>query len=133
MNNFNCVCKTNCGGLSAVASIIVGIITAFLTITGYIAVTDSFLWVTFGIAVVYLLAVFIVSSANNKSCTCNTLPLFLTGAYGTILTSVILLAITFANGSVPGAIIKGALLMFLTLTFASTGCLAKCGSGCSNE
>lgn len=133
MNDFNCVCKTNCGGISLIAGIIIGIITAFLSITGYITVTDTFLWVSFGIAVVYLLAAFIVSSVNNKSCNCPLLPLFFTGTFGTILTSVILLAITFADASVTGAIVKGALLLFLSLTLMVSGCLAKCNSGCDGE
>ena len=52
-----CNCRNNCTSIAVVVSIIIGIITAFLRITGVITVTPAFLWVVFGIAVVYLAVV----------------------------------------------------------------------------
>ena len=57
-----CNCKLNCVGLAVIASIIIGIVTAMLRITAVITVTPAFLWVLFGIAVVYLAIVLLASS-----------------------------------------------------------------------
>ena len=54
MANFYCESKRDCVGLAAAVSVILGIIASFLRITAVITVTPAFLWVTFGIAVVYL-------------------------------------------------------------------------------
>ena len=54
MTNCNCYCRANCAGVSIVASIIVAIIAGMLRFMGIITLTSAFLWVTFGIAVVYL-------------------------------------------------------------------------------
>ena len=56
VNNM-CNCRNNCTSIAVVVSIIIGIITAFLRITGVITATPAFLWVVFGIAVVYLAVV----------------------------------------------------------------------------
>lgn len=134
---FNCNCKFNCVGLAVIASIIVGIVTAMLRITAVITVTPAFLWVLFGIAVVYL-GVMLLSAAllrgiGIRYCVCGNLPAVLTGILGTILTSVILLAITFAATSVIGAIITGALLFFFSLILTATACLVSCVAGCSEN
>ena len=111
MANLCCTCKTDCAGLAIVASIIVGIITAFLQFSAIITVTPAFLWVVLGIAVVYLAILLAVSPIiRRNSCVCNNLSVILVGILGAILTSIILLAITFAATSVIGAIITGALL-----------------------
>ena len=136
MTNLNCCCKCNCTGYAIVASIIIGIITAFLTITAAITITPVFLWVLFGISILYLAVTLAVSSASNnniRGCICSILPVLLTGILGTILISVILLAITFAATSILGAIISGALLLFFSLAITSTACLVKCVAGCSDN
>ena len=134
---FNCNCKFNCVGLAIIASIIIGIVTAMLRITAVITVTPAFLWVLFGIAVVYLGVMLITStllrSAGNRDCVCFNLPAVLVGILGTVLTSVILLAITFAATSIIGAIITGALLFFFSLILTATACLVKCIAGCLND
>lgn len=137
MSNLNCNCNNRCVGLAIIASIIIGVITAFLQITAVITVTPVFLWVLFGIAVVYL-AVTLVTSASIRSpgtrrCLCSILPTLLIGILGTILTAIILLAITFAATSIIGAIITGALLVFFALTITSTACLVKCVAGCQGD
>ncbi len=134
MNNLNCTCKGSCLTLATLASIVIGVVTAFLTITAAITVTPAFLWVLFGIAVVYLgVLLFRANSLRGlggKGCVCTTLSALLIGILGTILASVILLAITFAATSVLGAIITGALLLFFTLTLTSTACYVKCAARC---
>lgn len=131
---FNCNCKFNCVGLAVIASIVVGIVTAMLRITAVITVTPAFLWVLFGVAVVYLAVVLLASADIRASgicgCVCLNLPAILTGILGTVLTSVILLAITFAATSIVGAIITGALLFFFSLILTATACLVKCVAGC---
>ncbi len=134
MANLCCTCKTDCAGLAIVASIIVGIITAFLQFSAIITVTPAFLWVVLGIAVVYLAILLAVSPIiRRNSCVCNNLSVILVGILGAILTSIILLAITFAATSVIGAIITGALLTFLSLILTTVACLVKCITGCANR
>ena len=132
MSFLGCDCITNCSALGFVASIILGIITAGLRFMAIITVTPAFAWTVFGIAVVYLLATFAVfiGSNNVPGCICSGLPALLTGILGTILTAVILLAVTFAATSVVGAILTGALVLFFSLIITSTACLVKCASDC---
>ncbi len=133
MNILNCSCRENCIALSAVASIILGIIAAFLNFTAVIAVTPAFLWVLFGIAVVYLAVLLVtsaVSSGGRNRCFCTILPTLLAAILGTVLLAVILLAVSFAPASVLGAILVGALIAFFSLLLTSTACLVKCLAGC---
>ena len=133
MSSSNCGCKMGCPVMAILVSIIIGIITAFLTFSATIAVTPAFLWVLFGVAVVYLAITLLTASfryGSIRRCICDILPVLLTGILGTVLTSVILLAITFAATSVIGAIITGALLLFFSLIITTTACLVKCIVGC---
>lgn len=132
MYNCNCRGKYSCVDFAVAASIIIGIIAGILRFIGTITVTPAFLWVLFGIAVVYLAVVYFKQDAI---CCCERTPitLLLIGILGTILTSVILLGITFAATSVLGAIITGALLSFFTLTIASTACVILCGRRLCDE
>ncbi len=135
MNNCNCY-RCDCTALSVVASIIVGIITGFLTISGIITLTPAFLWVVFGIAVVFLGATALATAANDgynvRTCVCAALTTLLIGILGTILFALILLAVTFAATSVIGAIFAGLLLAFFSLLITSVACLVKLLSGCDN-
>ena len=140
MTRFGCSCNCNpgseCSILAIIASIIIGIVTTLLTITAVIAVTPAFLWVLLGIAVVYL-AVLLLATASFRCthrCRCLRTPLGLAiaGILGTVLTSIILLAITFSATSVIGAIITGALLLFFSLLITSTACIVKCFAGVNN-
>lgn len=132
-----CNCKLNCVGLAVIASVIIGIVTAMLRITAVITVTPAFLWVLFGIAVVYLAILLIAASDNRsggcRSCICVSLAPVIVGILGTVLASVILLAIEFVATSIIGAIITGALLFFFSLILTATACLVKCIAGCSDE
>lgn len=137
MSNMCIRCSDGCTILSVIASIIIGVIVAFLTITARITVTAAFLWVTFGIAIVYLAVNLVTASSVRcvaiQNCVCSKIPVLLTGILGTILTSVILLGVTFAATSLVGALITGALGFFFTLMIAETACLIKCAAGCAED
>ena len=135
MTEQNCTLRVGCTVLAIIASIIIGVITGFLSITAVITLTPAFLWVLLGIAVVYLAVLLIASTifrvTGKRFCVCRTLPVLLTGILGTVLTSVILLGITFAATSIAGTIITAALLTFFSLIVTATACLIKCLAGCS--
>ena len=137
--NCNCHCNTNslCSIFSFGISAILGVITTLLVITAAVTLTSAFLWVLLGIAVVYL-AVNLIVSATFKcrgSCQCAGTPLslILVGILGTILLSIVFLAITFAATSVVGAILAGLLLFFFFLFITSTACLVRCLYGAQND
>ncbi len=137
MSLFCCDNESGCTLGAVVASIIIGIIAAFLGFTAVIAVAPAFLWTLFGIAVVYLAIVLLVSAFGAKQgsrrCICTSLPALLVGILGLILTSVILLGVSFAATSVVGAIFTGLLLAFFSLTVAQSACLAYCFARCSEK
>ena len=134
---YDCNCRISCPLLSIAASIIIGVITAFLTITAVITLTPAFLWVVLGIAVVYL-AVTLISAAiaqdreTRLGCLCPIISTLLTGILGAILLAIVLLGIEFAATSIIGAIIAGGLLAFLSLLITSTACLIKCLLRCND-
>ena len=134
MTNCNCNCKTDCTLLAVVAGITIGIVGAILKYTAIVNVTPAFLWVLFGIAVVYLgltpITTAIVRTGHGGGCLCPALGGILWGTLGTILTSVLLLGIEFAATSAVGAIIFGLLMGFFALTVVSVACLAKCVARC---
>lgn len=135
----NCGCNTGfgCVALSVVASIVVAIITAFLTFSAAITITPAFLWVTLGIAVVYLAITYINSSSDRgdipRECVCTSLSAIIIGILGTIITSLVLLGVSFAATSVIGALISGLLLGFLTLIFTSVSCYILCRTSCNTR
>ncbi len=138
MTNCNCNCRdrNDCLIIALAASIIIGITAAILRFIAVITVTPAFLWTTFGIAVGYLAISLLALSPGRpylRDCLCPILPVFLAGILGTVLTSVILLAITFAATSIAGAIITGLLLTFFSLIITSTACLVKCIAGCDRD
>ncbi len=134
MSNTNCCFKSSCIFFGIIVSILVGVVGAFLTFSAVITATPAFLWVLFGIAVVYLLvlpaALAIIRGTGTRICICSVLPALLTGIIGTIIASLVLLGITFAATSILGAIITGALLAFFALIIAATSCLVKCVADC---
>lgn len=136
MSLFCCESKCKCALFSIVASVIIGVIAAFLQLTGVIAVTPAFLWVVLGIAVVYL-AVLLAASAlkrsdNDCECICATLSTVLTGILVTVLFAVILLGVEFAATSVIGAIFVGLLLLGVSLIITASVCLVKCFLKCGD-
>ena len=134
--NCNCNCRNYCPILAVLAAIILGIVAAFLQITGAITVTPAFLWVVLGIAVVYL-GVLIVSSTrccadNHRSCLCDSLGALLAGILGSALFSVVLLAVGVVATSIVSAILVGLLVGFFFLTLTASACLVRCLLGCES-
>lgn len=133
---FNCCCKRDCTVTGIIASVIIGVIAAFLQITGVITVTPVFLWVVLGIAVVYLGVLVVATALTRRSersdCLCSTLDALLAGLLGSSLFSVILLAVGVTATSVISAILVGLLLLFFTLTLTSSACLVRCLADCAD-
>ena len=134
MSLFNCNCKCSCTALAVVASVILGVVAAFLQITAVITVTPVFLWVALGIAVAYL-GVLLVSAALRGStgecvCICTALNALLTGILGTILFAVVLLAVGIVATGVATAILLGLVVLFLSLPCSATACYVKGLAGC---
>lgn len=127
-------CRPGCTVIALVVSFILGIIAAFLSITGAVALTPAFLWVLLGIAVVYL-AVALVSASllRNRCCEglCSIVAALLSGILGTVLLSVVLLGVVVAASSIIGAVLTGALIFFFFLTVTSTACLVRCFFNCN--
>ena len=136
MSIVNCGRRRDCTGIALIASLVIGIIGAFLQITASITLTPIFFAVALGIAIVYLAVTLIATSLSNGTTECNgcctPLNAVLISILGTILFSVILLAVTFAATSVIGAIVVGALFFFFSLLITTTACLAKCLASCGN-
>ncbi len=132
MSLYCCESKCKCALWSIVASVIIGVIAAFLQITGVITVTAAFLWVTFGIAVVYLgiLAATVGMSPRAAGC-CTPIGALLAGILGTVLFSVIQLAVGITATAVISAIFTGLLLFFFTLTIGGTACYIRCAVDCA--
>ncbi len=134
MSLISCNCKCSCTLAAIIASVIVGVVTAFLQIIGVITVAPAFLWVVFGIAVVYL-GVLVATVATTRRtetgrCVCPALNTLLVGILGAILFSVVLLAVGIVATSVLSAILVGILLFFLALTLTSSACYVRCLAAC---
>ncbi len=131
-----CNCKCTCSLFSAVASLILGVIAAFLQITGTITVTVTFLWVVGGVALVYLGILLLASALQQQctrcGCTCVALNTLLIGALGSVFFAAILLAVGIVATSVISAILVGLLVASFTLLITGTVCairkLFDCGS-----
>lgn len=134
MSLLNCNCRCNCTLAALIVSAILGVLAAFFQITAVITVTTVFLWVSFGIAVVYLGVLVIASALDRRvehcGCMCTVVNTLLAGILGTILLAVVLLAVGIVATSVISAILVGLLVFFLALTFASSACLVRCLSDC---
>ncbi len=127
MSNLNCNGRYNCVDIAVFASVIIGIIAGVLNFTAVITVTPAFLWVVFGIAIGFLAVLLFSANRLGASITCGFTALIavLVGILGTLLFSLILLAVTFAATSVIGAIFVALLLGFFTLIITATVCLIK--------
>lgn len=135
MSNFECDYKCSCRLAAVIASAIVGVVAAFLQITGTVTVAPVFLWVVFGIAVVYL-GVLVVAAALSGAekafgCLCAAQNALLIGILGTILFALVLLAVGIVATSILSTILVGILLFFFALTLTSTACLVRSLADCS--
>lgn len=127
--------RPDCTVIAFVASLIIGVIAAFLRITGSIIVTPAFLWALLGIAVVYLAVTFAVAAVLRNGCCvnlCSIVSVLLAGILGTVLLSIVLLAIEFSAASRIGAVLTGVLLFFFFLTVTSVACLVRCFLNCND-
>lgn len=127
-------CRPDCTLIAVVVSLILGIVTAFLKITAAITLTPAFLWVLLGIAVVYLAVTLVVGAVSRNRCCeglCTIITALVVGIIGTIVLSIVLLAIEFAATSILGAVLAGALLFFFFLTVTSIACLVRCLFDCN--
>lgn len=135
MSLFCCNNRQECLGVSLVISLLVGVVTAFLTFAAVIAVTPAFLWVVFGIAVAFLALALVTApllQGSASRCLCSTLTALLIGVLGTVFFAILLLAISFAATSIIGAILTGVLLFFFVLVLTSAACLVRCIVNCNN-
>ena len=137
MTLFHCNCRYRCALVAVGASVLAGVIAAFLHFAGVFTVTPAFLWVAFGIAIVYL-GVLVVSTAlarrtDTGTCVCPTLNTLLVGILGTILFSLVLLAVGVVATSVLSAILVGLLLAFFALTVTASVCLVRSFADCSGN
>ena len=130
----NCNCKCSCTVAAIIVSLIIGIISAFLQITAVITVTPIFLWVVFGIVTVFLyvlvLAGAFMGQREQSSCRCSSLNALLAGILGTLLFSVILLAVGIIATSIASAILVGITLFFFALVLTSTACFVRYQFNC---
>ena len=135
MSNVNCCYRRDCTLFSLIAAVILGVLGAFLQITGVIAVATVFLWVALGIGVVYLAILPITLSriprGDAKYCLCRPLNAILIGLLGTIFLAALLLQIGIVATSVISAILVGLLIAALTLIFTGTACLVRCLANCN--
>ena len=134
MYSCNCQCKCSCTLWAIIISAVLGVVAAFLQISGVITVTPAFLWVSLGIATVYL-AILVGGSllsrrAESRSCLCPALNAILAGALGTALFSVVLLAVGIVATSIVSAILVGLLIALLALTLTGSACLVRCLADC---
>lgn len=121
----NCDCRPNCTAAAVIAAVVLGVLAAFLQLGGVIAISAALIGVFFGIAVGYLAVVTVAAALARRQGCCVRLGAVLTGALGTVLTSVILLVAGIAGG-VLGSILVGVLVFFFTLTLTATACYARC-------
>ena len=131
----DCNCRFSCTAVAAVLSVIAGIVTALLTVTGTIVVAPVFFLLAVSIAVVALVLLFLGAVFGRLGCSdCrrNGINTILVGIIGALISGIILIAVGFAATSIIGAILTGFLLAFLTLIFVSTACFIRCAIDCGD-
>ena len=135
MNLVCCNYKCSCTAVAVVASVILGVVGAFLQITGVIALTPVLLAVAAGTAVTYLgalvLTLLLSGRRDRGSGCCGVLSALLTGLLGTILVAAVLLAVGITATSVISAIMVGLLIAFVALSITVSACLVKCLTDCT--
>lgn len=132
MSLCNCNCRCSCTVSALVVSAIIGVIGAFLQITGVITLAPVFLWVAFGIAVGLLGLLVLSVHCRAEGCTCSALDTLLAAALATVLLAAILLAVGITATSIVSAVLVGLLLFALALTITATACYVRQVSGCGN-
>lgn len=132
-----CDCKNNrdCTLVAVVASVIIGVIAAFLNFSMTIAIPAFVYWIFFGVALVFLALSFLVApfvdSKESKGCLCSALNTFLIGVFGTVLLSLVLVLVDIAAAGLLASVLIGLLFASLALTITSVACLIKCLLNCN--
>ena len=128
-----CSCRCNCTLIGLAASVLLGVIAAFLAIAGTITVAVTFGWVTLGIAVVYLAVALVAVSCYGcgSDCKCAALRALIAGVLSMALASLVVLAVGLVATSVVSALLIGWLVASLALTLVSTACLVSDLAGCN--
>ena len=133
MRQTSCNCRVECGFLSLAAAVVAGVVAAIAQYTAIITLTTVFYIVAFGIAVLFLgILLASLPSLYKTACHgCNSnLKLTTIGILGTIVTSVVLIAVGFSATSILGAIVVGLLAAFFTLIITSVVCTINCAGEC---
>ena len=129
MRMLSCDCRCNCTLAAIILSALAGVLAAFLQVTAVITVTPVFLWVMFGIAVAYLVGLLVAAARGGgqdfSQCQCSALNTVLVGILGTVLFSLVLLAVGIVATSVVNAIIVGLTVGFFALILTATACLIR--------
>lgn len=133
MSSYNCRCKTDCTLIAVIVSAIIGVVAAFLQIAGTITVTPAYLWAAAGVAVAYL-AVLVLSAGRGagKHCLCPALNAVIAGVLGTVLFSLVLLAVGIVATSTLSAVLVGLQVASLALVLTGSACLVRCLSDCED-
>ena len=134
MRQTNCNTRVDCAFLSIAAAIIVGIVAAIAQFTAIVTFSTVFYIVAFGVAVLFLAILLalvpVLYRVSCQSCCNFNIKLTTAGILGSIVTSIILLAVGFAATSGLGAVFIGLLAAFFTLTVTSVLCTVNCVSEC---
>ena len=131
-----CCCKTKCDCtiIAVIASVITGIITAFLNFSASIAVPQFVLWILFGVALGFLAISLIIAPficrKEGGECLCTSLTALLTGVFGTVLAALVLVLVDLAASGLLASLVTGLLFGFFALTITSAGCIVKNLFGC---
>lgn len=133
MRQTSCNCRVECGFLALAAAVVAGVVAAIAQYTAIITLTTVFYIVAFGIAVLFL-AVLLALLPNLYKTACqgcnSNLKLTTIGILGTIVTSIVLIAVGFAATSILGAIVVGLLAASFTLIITSVVCTVNCAGEC---
>ncbi len=134
MKNSNCNTRVDCAFLAIAAAVIVGLVAAIAQFTAIVTFTTIFYIAAFGVAVLFLAVLLalvpVLYRVTCQNCCSSNVKLTTLGILGTIVTSIILIAVGFAATSVLGAIFVGLLAAFFTLTVTSIVCTINCASEC---
>ena len=134
MNALCCPCKCSCTVVSVAVSLIVGVIAAFLQITGVFTLMPMALVVVAAVAAVYLGALTLTTLLRGRcdvarGC-CSAFGALLVGLLGTIFLAILLLAVGITATSVISAILVGILVGFASFSLLVSACLIRCLTAC---
>ena len=116
-------CNRDCGCIIAVMiSLFIAILVGVLFFFDFITIVLPIVWITFGLGVASLIGLVflpLVWNRRENGCLCINGNCFLTGIFGSIITSIIALATTLVSGEVVATIIFALLVFFLILLLST--------------